>query len=118
MRSRSCATGRSSPKNSPGGSSGNSSFLLEPGAADHFPAVPSADPGEDEALGAYWNAADAVRVLAAIHAGTNGTDAVNEWMEDAGEAIGEGGSPRRDPPLPGALHHGAAERHRARTRER
>ena len=23
------------------------SFLLEPGAADHFPAVPSADPGED-----------------------------------------------------------------------
>ena len=31
------------------------SFLLEPGAADHFPAVPSADPGEDEALGTFWN---------------------------------------------------------------
>lgn len=57
------------------------SFLLKPGAADHFPAVPSGDPEDDKALAAFWTMADAVRVLAAIHAGTNGTDAVNEWME-------------------------------------
>ena len=56
-------------------------FVLEPGAADHFPAVPARDAGEDEALNAFWEKADAARVLAAVHAGANGADAVNEWME-------------------------------------